>query len=753
MQKFDDLINELSELCGIVPEYWDILGKRHITTIETKKALLKAMKIKIDSEEDLLNEINKRRWKQWKIFVEPVHVKSVNEQPIKIPVFIPIQEGDEKKLRLSWEIESEDGKRDNFTISGGDLTFSEEQWINGTRYIKIYIQDKVNRQIGYYEIGIECQYSDTNSFSGNALLSGKTRLILTPDVCYIPPELYNRRTWGFSINLYSIRSLRNWGIGDFTDLKKIVRWTANLKGGVVGINPLHALQNTRPFGISPYSPISRLYKNFIYLDIEQIPEVLGSEEAQSLMKTDSFKKEIERLRNRKLIDYERIALLKKEILRHAFNLFYEKHYLPDTQRGKDFKRYLSEEGSSLESFSLFVSLWEHMMKAHHAYTWHQWFKYYQKPENPVVQEFKKLHLKEILFNSYIQWLIDEQIREINKLTAELGMVIGLYNDLAVGSVGGGSDTWNYQDIFGEADVGAPPDDFSPDGQNWGFPPLIPEKLKETRYEYFIQTIRKNMKYCGALRIDHAPGLFRLFWIPYGMSPKEGAYIRYPSEDLIRIIALESMRNKTMVIAEDLGTVADNVRETLKKFQMLSYKLFYFERNYPDPSFLPPEKYPEMSLCAVTTHDLPTIYGYWKYQDIKVRKKLGKYSDESLFKKHMEERKRDKKLIISALKSQGIITDDFLSKPKSITQMTPELCFAIYNYLANTPCKLLLVSLDDIIGTLNQQNMPGTVDSYPNWLQKIPLILEEIIKDKKFKILSEIIGKSLRRFSTRRLMPL
>ncbi|NWF53004.1 MAG: 4-alpha-glucanotransferase, partial [Nitrospirae bacterium] len=322
--------------------------------------------------------------------------------------------------------------------------------------------------------------------------------------------------------------------------------------------------------------------------------------------------------------------------------------------------------------------------------------------------------------------------------------IGLYNDLAVGSISGGSDTWNYQDVFGEADVGAPPDDFSPNGQNWGFPPLIPEKLKETGYEFFIQTIRKNMKYCGAIRIDHAPGLFRLFWIPYGMSPEEGAYIRYPSEDLLRIIALESVRNKTMVIAEDLGTVAENVRETLKKFRMLSYKLLYFERNYLDPSFLPPEKYPEMSLCSVTTHDLPTIYGYWKYQDIKIKKKLGRYSNESLFKKHMEERKRDKKLIISALKSQGIISIDFLSEPKSISQMTFELCFAIYNYLAKTPCKLLLVSLDDIIGTLNQQNMPGTVDKYPNWLQKIPLIIEEMIKDKKFNTLSEMLRKQFKK---------
>ncbi|NWF52979.1 MAG: 4-alpha-glucanotransferase, partial [Nitrospirae bacterium] len=477
MQNINELVNELSELCGVISEYWDILGKRHITTVETKKALLKAMRIKIDSEEDLLNEINERIWKQWKIFIEPVYVISVNEQPIKIPVFIPIQEGKEKSLSLSWSIESEDTympplllredkerlstEINKFTLSGNSIAISEQRWIDGIRYIKTEIQDTGIRDIGYYVIHVECKHPESIFPNGTNFLNKTSKIIVAPDVCYIPTGLYDGRTWGFSINLYSIRSMRNWGIGDFTDLKEIVKWTASLKGGIVGINPLHALQNTRPFGVSPYSPVSRLYKNFIYLDTEQIPEVLESEEAQALMKTGSFKKEIERLRNRKLIDYEKIALLKKETLRYAFNLFYEKHYLQDTQRAKDFKRYLSEEGSSLESFSLFISLWEHMMKAHHAYTWHQWFEYYRNPENPTVLEFKKLHLKEILFNSYIQWLIDEQIKEINKLTVELGMVIGLYNDLAVGSISGGSDTWNYQDVFGEADVGAPPDDFSP----------------------------------------------------------------------------------------------------------------------------------------------------------------------------------------------------------------------------------------------------------------------------------------------------
>jgi len=743
-QSYDELINELSELCGILPEYWDIFGKKHITSVETKEAILRAMRLKIDSEEDIIEEINQRKYKPWKSFIEPVYVISENDQPLKIPVYIPIQEGEENKLSLSWHIEDENRQRDEFMSSGEAITVSEQQWIDGMRYVKIDLFDMARRDMGYYVIHVECKHPE-NIFPGRINLLQKTsKVIVTPETCYIPPELQDGRTWGISVNLYSICSSRNWGIGDFTDLKKIVEWFADLKGGFVGINPLHAIPNTKPFGISPYFPISRLFKNFIYLDIETIPDVSESSNTQAIMKSESFKEELKKLKKRKLIDYERIALLKEKILRHAFDFFYKEHYLQETLRGQNFRRYVQEEGETLELFSLFLVLWKHMKRECNAYTWQQWPEGYQNPLNNAVQKFRKTHEKEILFYKYIQWLIDEQHKETAERARNLGMVVSIYHDLAIGSFDGGSDVWNFQGVSGKADAGAPPDDFNPNGQNWGFPPLIPERLRDTGYELFIQTIRKNMRHAGALRIDHAPGLFRLFWVPYGTSPKEGTYVLYPSEEILRIIALESVRNKTMVIAEDLGTVGENVRETLKRFQMLSYKLFYFERNYPDPSFVPPEEYPAMALCAVTTHDLPTIYGYWKDQDFKIKKQLGMYPDEKLWKEQIKARKRDKRLILSTLKTQGILHDDFTSESKVFPRMTPELCLSIYQYLAKTPCKLLLVSLDDIIGTLNQQNMPGTVDIYPNWVQKTPLTLEKILSDRRFFVLSEMLEKNLLR---------
>ena len=748
MHYYDELIRELSELYGILPEYWDIFGKKHTTSLDTKKAVLRAMNLKIDSADDIVKEIKERKSRPWKTFVEHVHVLSVNEQPFSIPVYIPVEEREETELVISWSIEDEKGQKTEFKLAGEAVHISEQQWIDGGRYIKVNLSDRKRRDIGYYALHVLCRHPHKIFPGSTDTLHKRSKIIITPDTCYIPPELQNGRSWGLSVNLYSIRSEQNWGIGDFADLKKIIRWTADFKGGFTGINPLHAIPNSKPYGVSPYAPLSRLYKNFIYLDMENIPEVEESEDALKIMKSEDFNNELHELRKTGLIDYERAASLKEKILRKAFDFFYRKHFLRNTRRGKEFRKYITEEGMPLEGFATYMALYaffkgrgargtgEGKNKLTPCYSWQEWPAEYHNASSRAVQKFRKTHEKEIFFYQYVQWLIDIQLRGISEEAKNHGMDIGLYHDLAIGSVGGGSDAWSYRNVIASgADVGAPPDDFSPDGQKWGFPPAIPDKLKETGYELFIQTIRKNMKHGGALRIDHALGMFRLFWIPCQMTPKEGAYVGYQSEDLLRIIALESIRNRTMVIAEDLGTIGDNVRESLKRLRMLSYRLFYFERNYPDPSFLPPGGYPRMALCAVTTHDLPTIYGYWKGRDLKVRRQLGKYPDDTLWNKQVEERERDKGLILSALKSQGIIPGDC-----STSEMTHELCRGIYQYLALTPCKLLLVSLDDIIGTIDQQNMPGTVDSHPNWIQKTPMTLEEIIKDERFKGLAETLNR-------------
>lgn len=740
---YDELVHELAEICGILPEYWDIFGKKHITSVDTKKSVLRAMKISIDSSEDLISEIHRRKWSLWTGFVAPVHVLSEKAAPLSVPVYIPVREGQESGLSIVWSLEDETGRTAQYTIDGAEINVSQQQWIDGIRYIRTNLAIEHNG-IGYYTLHVECRHPEKGFFGTPGRLQKHSKVIITPDACYIPPELEKGRAWGLSVNLYAVRSERNWGIGDFSDLKKITEWIGGLQGTLVGINPLHALQNTEPHGISPYSPLSRLYKNFIYLDVEKIPEVKELSDEQKIPISERFREELDIMRRQDIVHYEKVAALKEKILRDAFGIFYAKYFSGDTGRGNEFRKFVREEGDALESFALFMTLWEQMKKTEKAYSWQEWPERYCALSASEAAALKMEKKKEILFFKYVQWLIDCQLREIAEDAAFPGTGAGLYYDLAIGAVGGGSDAWCYQDVIATgADVGAPPDDFSPDGQKWGFPPLIPDKIKDTGYELFIRTMQKNMKYGRAIRIDHALGMFRLFWIPEGVFPKHGAYVTYPHEDLLRIIALESVRNRTMVIAEDLGTVGANVREVLKRFRMLSYRLFYFERKYPDPEFLPPGKYPEMALCAVTTHDLPTIYGYWKGRDIEVRKALEKYPNEATWRKQVRDRERDKGLILKALKSQSLLPEGIPEDPEMVPEMTPELCLAIYRFLALAPCKFLLVSLDDIIGTLNQQNMPGTVDTHPNWIQKTPSTLEEIMQDERFAGLSSGLKRYFR----------
>lgn len=731
MKSRTELIDELASLCGIVFDYWDFFGNRYVASLETKEAILRSMKLKIDTPEEIISEIVKIYDRPWLSFIEPVKVLSINNQPFRVFLYIPISEWQDSSLFISCYIEDENGRRDEFTFAWDSLHILDQKWIDGQRYIKVEIYDRQNRDLGYYTLFVKC-------FSDGGEISGKTKIIITPDSCYIPQYIQeeNRKLWGLTLNLYSINSKRNWGCGDFSDLDELLKWLSILGGDFIALNPLHATLNRMPYDISPYSPISRFYKNFIYLDIEKIPEIKEQNNAKKLMQKNTLKKELERLQNTDLIDYEGVAQLKEKLLKYAFEYFYERHYKELTPRGQLFQSYLQEEGKYLQTFCLYLSL----SKSTNIADWNLWQEEYRRPSEETFNKLLQDYEKEILFYSYIQWLIDNEIKEISHSYKE-SLPLGLMFDLAIGSTATGSDVWNYQDIFAlGVKVGAPPDDFNPIGQDWGFPPIIPQMLKETCYEFFIETIRKTMRHAGAIRIDHALGMFRLFWIPEGKLPAEGAYVTNPSEDLLRIIALESVRNRTLVVSEDLGTVGENVYDRLQGLNMLSYKLLYFERNYPEPSFRPPWAYPQKALCAVTTHDLATCYGFWTASDIELKKRLGLYLKEDKYIKHLMERTRDKELLLKALHEQGILQQSQLGDFKKI-DMNQGLCFAIYEYLAKTPCILVSVSLDDILGTINQQNLPGVVEEYPCWRQKTPLYLEDIISDESFRALGEIFSRS------------
>ncbi|MFN3395362.1 MAG: 4-alpha-glucanotransferase [Thermodesulfovibrionales bacterium] len=709
MNLIDKYIDELALLCGIVPKYYDIRGNLYTIPLDTKKAILSSLGIDTDSPDALREEIRERSLRPWLNIIEPVYVLSINEKPLRIPLYLPLENGYEDKVSVDFSIADEAGNKRDIRVHFNNIV--DERIVDGRRYVKVEFVDSYNYTLGYYEVDLILNHYD-DAIDG---LKKKSRLILTPDTAYLPDSL--KRSLGLSVNLYSIRSKKNWGIGDFGDLEGLINWFALSGGHLVGINPLHAISNTIPYGISPYSPLSRLYKNFIYLDMDKIG-------CGCIPETD-YRDRIDRLRKQPLIDYESVASIKLEVLEKAFKSFMKDHYGKDTQFGRDFARFINDEGMGLELFATYMAISER----YKSFDWQSWPEEYQSPDSKAVKLFVSKKKEKILFYQYIQWLIDLQHSHVCEIAKKAGMPVGLYHDLAIGAIRGSSDVWCNKSLYAlDVDVGAPPDEFSPDGQNWGFPPLIPERLRENGYEFYIQTLRKNMRYAGALRIDHALGIFRLFWIPSGKSPKDGTYVSYPYEDLLRIIALESVRNSTVVIAEDLGTIGENVRENLSRFKMLSYRLFYFERNYPELSFLTPSNYPELALTSMTTHDLPTIYGYWLGRDIEERRRLGKYPDDETWLRQLNERKRDRILIIDALKREGLLSHDF----QIPAQMTEELCLAIYRYLMKTPSRIVLISFDDMIGRIDQQNMPGVIEGYPNWRQKTDIDLEDIIRrDSRF----------------------
>jgi 4-alpha-glucanotransferase len=706
--KDDGKIHELSSLVGIEPEYYDNWGNRHTTSVETKTAILSAMGI-----EDAEAELKTRQLHPWNRLIEPVMVVSVNDQPASIPVYFPLPEGSERGVSIQFGFRDENGALEEGILSG--IRPSDTRHIEEIRHVKVDLPNRQDRPLGYYTLTVRCRIHSEE-------ISGSMRLIITPDNCYMPEH----NTWGISINLYALRSQKNWGCGNLTDLDHFVTWVdKELCGGFVGINPLHVIPNRMPYGISPYSSTSRLYRNFIYLDMENVLNT--SPEGRTLLSDPKFNRKLEQLRNYDLIDYEGVSAVKLEALRTAFLVFHDVHIKNRTKEAEEFEEYVKSEGTALKSYATFMALEEYLRKENQGlFRWQDWPRKYRDPQSSAVKEFQTSNSLDVLFYQYIQWQVDKQLSKVAE--SAKNMAVGLYNDLAVGSAGEGSDAWSYPEVFafGLA-AGAPPDAFNMNGQNWGFPPLIPEILRESGYELFIKTIRHNLQYAGALRIDHALGLFRLFWIPEGMMPHEGTYVRYPYEELFRIIALESVRNKAVIISEDLGTIGEEVREALQRFGMLSYRLFYFERDWTTRTFLPPDAYPEMALTAVTTHDLPTLRGFWLGRDIDVKTELNLYPNDDARVFDIETRRKDKELMISTLKKHLQWEPD----KKSVTdnEISQELFLAIHAYLARTPCRMVAVSLDDVISVLDQQNMPGTIDTHPNWRQKTPVDTSTIFGEK------------------------
>jgi 4-alpha-glucanotransferase len=734
------LLAKLAEYVGIAADYHDIEGALHLTSDDTRRAILTAMGFSVDSPESLTQALQEWEEAPWQRPCDPVRVLRDDETEGPLSCCLALEDSKEESVIVEWQIRDEANAVVREGRAGPGLSAAEVRFIYGQRHVRIEMPAPRGLSFGYYNLTVRAE-----DLVGGPI--GAMRIIMAPRQCYLPPLLQaNQRLWGLALQLYSLSSDRNWGCGDFTDLNRIVEWAGKeLGAGVIGLNPLHALRNTTPYHISPYGPYSRLYLNELYIDLERLPEFYGSEKAQQQFLLPELQSKLQSLRKSGWVDYDAIASTKRTMLDLAYREFLSEAYTgeepdlqPKTTRAWLFERFIQSEGTPLEAYATFQTLEEErQLIQSKSVTWHDWPQQFLTPGQPV-REYAKRHRKRVRFFQYIQWVASEQLNEVKRTAEQLAMPIGLYHDMALGADRNGAEAWIYQSVLAlKADCGAPPDTFAPEGQNWGLPPINPHALRASGYELIIQLLRNNFRSGGAVRLDHVMAFCRLFWIPRGRPAAEGAYVQYPFDELLAIVALESNRSRTLVIGEDLGTVPDWVREQLAKARVLSYRVFYFERG-TNGAMKSPGEYPVQSLAVATTHDLPTLTGFWSGEDLRVRAELCASIDDAVHRQAWEERQRDKSCILHALKREGLLPNGMTEDLATAPAMTADLCQAIHLYLARTPSAIVLANLEDGLGELSQTNFPGTVDSHPNWTRKYAVSVDEILYDKRLLQLGAIL---------------
>ncbi|MFL4293656.1 4-alpha-glucanotransferase [Enterobacter asburiae] len=551
------------------------------------------------------------------------------------------------------------------------------------------------------------------------------RVIVAPKRCYEPQALLEgKKLWGACVQLYTLRSDSNWGIGDFGDLKKMLVSVGERGGAFIGLNPIHALYPANPESASPYSPSSRRWLNVIYIDVNALDDFQNSKEAQAWWKLSTTQQALKQARDADWVDYSTVTALKMAALRLAWKGFSQR----DDEQMAAFRQFVMQEGESLYWQAAFDALHAYQVKEDEMrWGWPVWPDAYQSVDTPEVKAFCEKYADEVDFYLWLQWLAYSQFAACWQVSQGYKMPIGLYRDLAVGVAEGGAETWCDRELYClKASVGAPPDILGPLGQNWGLPPMDPHVMAARAYEPFIDLLRANMQNCGALRIDHVMSVLRLWWIPYGETADHGAYVQYPVDDLLSILALESKRHQCMVIGEDLGTVPVEIVSKLRDSGVYSYKVLYFENDH-EKTFRAPKAYPEQSMAVATTHDLPTLRGYWESGDLTLGKTLGLYPDEEVLRGLYQDRELSKQGLLDALHKQGCLPKRAGHKA-SLMSMTATLNRGLQRYIADSNSALLGLQPEDWIDMAEPVNIPGTSYQYKNWRRKLSTTLEKMFAD-------------------------
>jgi len=551
-------------------------------------------------------------------------------------------------------------------------------------------------------------------------LAGATQsLIVVPPHC-APPV---RRAMGVIANLYAVRSERGWGVGDITDLAAIAKWSGEKGASFVGVNPLHALRN-RGHDISPYSPVSRLYRNPIYIDVMAVPELKDNTDARAMLDDPATQEKLAALRASTHVDYDAVWTLKRRMLELLHRTFIVRHREARSGRGRDYRKYVEDEGATLSNFATFCALEDHFASNANKSGWPQWPEEFRHPASPDVVAFRSANDNAVDFHRWLQFELDRQLASAASVARASKHGIGIYQDLAIGAAPDSADVWAFGHLFLHGvSVGAPPDGYAPQGQNWGLPPIDPRQLIEDRYAFWIALIRASLRHAGALRIDHVLGLFRQFWIPAGMPGALGAYVRFPTEDMMGILALESVRHHALIVGEDLGTVPPEVPGVLERWGILSSRVMYFERE-SDGRFRPASSYPKLSLTTADTHDMATITGFWTARDIELQHMAGLIPSNEQAAAALAHRDNERRFLVERLVAEGALKSSLAESPSN-----SELRGGVHRFLCSTPAALVGVYLEDLVGEREPVNLPGvSPDLFRSWTRRLSRSLEGIADD-------------------------
>ncbi|HEX7477479.1 MAG TPA: glycogen debranching protein GlgX [Polyangiales bacterium] len=714
-------LRSLAEACGIVPSYLAYDGSQRAVDDDTRVLLLAAMGLPAQTEARAREQLQRVLAERTPEGIEPVRVLPAGSDALA-ELRVRVSAARERRVDYRLELTREDGSR---ASSEGSLH------VVGALLRIPLLPALAPLACGYHRLRCQLQ--------GALALDATQDLIVTPRSGFRASQaLGESRAFGVISHFYALHNERGFGVGDLADLNHVVRLAADGGADFVGMQPLHAVDNSAAI-VSPYYPLSRIYRNPIYLDVASVPELASCKSAQALLRDKAFAHALEQLRGKPRLDYAASWAAKRTLLLLLHREFVEQHQGKGSARAQQYAAFVAEHGQALQDFATFCALGERAGGVRSpCVDFHRLPVELRDARGAAVAQARAELASELSLHCYLQFELDRQLGATQDAARAAGMRLGLYGDLAVGNAAGSSDVWSMPQLFASGvSLGAPADAYSADGQSWGLLPLVPSALRADRYRYFSALCRQAMRHHGMLRIDHVMGLLRQFWVPDGALATQGAYVRFPFEDLVGILALESERARTVIIGEDLGLVPDGLRERMHELGMLRSQVMYFEREH-DGRFVAPEHYAPDALASVNTHDLPPVAGYWQAGDLTQIRELGGFSEPRSFEAALMQRQEAKRRLIELLVQQGLLS-------QGEEQSLPALVAAVYRLLARSQATLVGVCLDDLCLESEALNTPGfAVPHAPSWARRSHLGSERLAVDPSVQAILAACGEGRRR---------